>query len=46
MPRSGQCRTCRGHGKVGELRSMMRKGQLQVIEARRDCPTCRGGRRF
>jgi DnaJ-class molecular chaperone len=42
MARSGQCRTCRGFGKIGEMKSKLVKGQLIIIEVRRNCFTCQG----
>ncbi|GAA3559668.1 hypothetical protein GCM10022419_045340 [Nonomuraea rosea] len=42
MARGGQCRTCRGFGKIGEMKSSFKKGRLIVIEVRRACFTCDG----
>lgn len=42
MTRSGQCRTCRGVGKISEMRSRLVKGELIIIEKRVRCFTCQG----
>lgn len=42
MARGGQCRTCRGIGKIGEMRSRLQNGQLLIVEVRRKCFTCQG----